>query len=82
MGDNRGTQLWIDGKLKEKLDPKPLYVMRDQDRAHYQVEGNKTAEPIVYDPKSKINYQRTLVFPLRQAGKFKSRITDFKVVVQ
>ena len=82
MGDNRGTQLWIDGKLKEKLDPKPLYVMRDQDRAHYKVEGNKTAEPIVYDPKPKINYQRTLVFPLRQAGKFKSRITDFKVVVQ
>ena len=82
MGDNRGTQLWIDGKLKENLGAKPLYVMREQDRAHYQVEGNKTAEPIVYDPKSKINYQRTLVFPLRQAGDFKSRITDFKVVVQ
>lgn len=82
MGDNRGTQLWIDGKLKETLGAKPLYVMREQDRAHYQVEGNKTAEPIVYDPKSKINYQRTLVFPLRQAGDFRSRITVFKVTVQ
>lgn len=82
MGDNRGTQLWVDGKLKETLGAKPLYVMREQDRAHYQVEGNKTAEPIVYDPKTKINYQRTLVFPLRQAGDFRSRITDFKVTVQ
>ena len=82
MGDNRGTQLWVDGKLKETLGAKPLYVMREQDRAHYQVEGNKTAEPIVYDPKTKINYQRTLVFPLRQAGDFRSRITVFKVTVQ
>ncbi|MGN0229806.1 MAG: family 20 glycosylhydrolase [Muribaculaceae bacterium] len=82
MGDNRGTQLWVDGKLKETLGAKPLYVMREQDRAHYQVEGNKTAAPIVYDPKPKINYQRTLVFPLRQAGDFRSRITDFKVTVQ
>ena len=82
MGDNRGTQLWVDGKLKETLGAKPLYVVRDQDRAHFLTEDNKTAEPIVYDLKTKINYQRTLVFPLRQAGNFKSRITDFKVVVQ
>ena len=82
MGDNRGTQLWVDGKLKETLGAKPLYVVRDQDRAHFQTEDNKTAEPIVYDLKTKINYQRTLVFPLRQVGNFKSRITDFKVVVQ
>ena len=82
MGDNRGTQLWVDGKLKETLGAKPLYVVRDQDRAHFLTEDNKTAEPIVYDLKTKINYQRTLVFPLRQVGNFKSRITDFKVVVQ
>ena len=82
MGDNRGTQLWVDGKLKETLGAKPLYVVRDQDRAHFLTEDNKTAEPIVYDLKTKINYQRTLVFPLRQAGNFKSGITDFKVVVQ
>ena len=82
MGDNRGTQLWVDGKLKESLGAKPLYVVRDQDRAHFLTDDNKTAEPIVYDLKTKINYQRTLVFPLRQVGNFKSRITDFKVMVQ
>ena len=35
--------------------------------------------PIVYNPSSKMYYQPTLVFPLKKAGEFKSRITDFKV---
>lgn len=53
--------------------------MRDQDRAHYQVKGTYTYEPIVYQPTDKIFYQSTLVFPLRQAGQFKSTITNLKV---
>lgn len=32
-----------------------------------------------YDGKAKLYHQSTLVFPLKQAGKFKSRITDLKV---
>ena len=32
------------------------------------------------DGKDKMNYVRTLVFPLAKAGKFKSKITNFKVV--
>ena len=78
-GTNKVTRLLVDGKLKEELAPKTLYVMRDQDRAHYQVKGTYTYEPVVYQPTDQIYYQRTLVFPLRQAGQFKSTITNLKV---
>lgn len=78
-GTNKLTRLIVDGQVKEELAPKMLYVMRDQDRAHYQVKGTYTYEPIVYQPTDKIFYQSTLVFPLRQAGQFKSTITNLKV---
>ncbi len=81
-GTNRMTRLLVDGKVKEELGPKPLYIVRPQDRAHYQVEGTFTYEPEVYQPSDQISYQRTLVFPLRKAGQFKSSITDLKVVVK
>lgn len=78
-GTNKMTRLLVDGALKEELGPKTLYVMRDQDRAHYQVKGTYTYEPVVYQPTDQIYYQRTLVFPLRKAGNFKSTITNLKV---
>lgn len=81
-GDNRMTRLLVDGKLREQLDPKPLYVVRDKDRAHYQVKGTSQYEPVVYQPNEKINYQRTLVFPLNRAGKFNSTITTLKVTAK
>lgn len=81
-GTNKLTRLLIDGKLKEELSPKPLYIICPQDKAHYQVEGAITFEPDVYEPSSQINYQRTLVFPLRKAGQFKSSITNLKVMVK
>lgn len=81
-GDNRMTRLLVDGKLREQLDPKPLYVVRDKDRAHYQVKGTSPYEPVVYQPNEKINYQRTLVFPLNRAGKFNSTITTLKVTAK
>lgn len=81
-GTNRATRLLVDGKLREELDPKPLYIVRPQDRAHYQVEGTFTYEPEVYEPSGQISYQRTLVFPLRKAGQFKSTISDLKVEVR
>lgn len=70
-GTNKMTRLLVDGAVKEELGPKTLYVMRDQDRAHYQVKGTYTYEPVVYQPTDQIYYQRTLVFPLRKAGNFK-----------
>lgn len=78
-GTNKMTRLLVDGAVKEELGPKTLYVMRDQDRAHYQVKGTYTYEPVVYQPTGQIYYQRTLVFPLRKAGNFKSTITNLKV---
>lgn len=81
-GTNKMTRLLVDGAVKEELGPKTLYVMRDQDRAHYQVKGTYTYEPVVYQPTDQIYYQRTLVFPLRKAGNFKSTITNFKVEVK
>lgn len=78
-GTNKMTRLLVDGAVKEELGPKTLYVMRDQDRAHYQVKGTYTYEPVVYQPTDQIYYQRTLVFPLRKAGSFKSTITNLKV---
>lgn len=78
-GTNKMTRLLVDGAVKEELGPKTLYVMRDQDRAHYQVKGTYTYEPVVYQPTDQIYYQRTLVFPLRKAGNFKSSITNLKV---
>lgn len=81
-GTNKLTRLLVDGKQKEELGPKPLYIIRPQDKAHYQVEGAIIFEPDVYEPSSQINYQRTLVFPLRKAGQFKSSITNLKVMVK
>lgn len=78
-GTNKMTRLLVDGAVKEEFGPKTLYVMRDQDRAHYQVKGTYTYEPVVYQPTDQIYYQRTLVFPLRKAGNFKSTITNLKV---
>ncbi len=78
-GTNKATRLLVDGQLKEELSPKTLYVMRDQDRAHYQVKGTYTFEPVVYQPTDQIYYQRTLVFPLRHAGNFKSKVTGLKI---
>lgn len=78
-GTNKMTRLLVDGAVKEELGPKTLYVMRDQDRAHYQVKGTYTYEPVLYQPTDQIYYQRTLVFPLRKAGNFKSTITNLKV---
>ena len=53
--------------------------MRENNRAHYQRGEAALFEPKVYDPTDKIYYQRTLVFPLRRAGNFKSKVTNLKV---
>ena len=81
-GDNKATRLYVDGQLRETLDAKRLYVMREQDRAHYQTDADRGFEPIVYQPTDQIFYQRTLVFPLRHAGHFKSRVENLEVRVK
>lgn len=81
-GDNHSTRLLVDGKLREELGSIPLYTMNEYSRAHFQTNTDVAAEPVVYNPKERINYQRTLVFPLRNAGNFKSRVTGLKVEVK
>lgn len=78
-GDNHATRLFVDGKLREELGALPVYAMKDTDRIHFQTEG--VYEPTVYNPSAKMFYQRTLVFPLRQAGAFKSTVSNLKVEV-
>lgn len=78
-GNNKSVSLFVDGKLREELGPKTLYVIRERNLANYQVEGAYATSPKVYDPSDKIYYQRTLVFPLRHAGNFRSRITSLEV---
>lgn len=81
-GDNRATRLFVNGELKEELAPKKLTVKAEKDQAHYQVKGASPYEPVVYDEGDKIFYQRTLVFPLRKAGLFKSEVKGLKVEVK
>lgn len=78
-GDNKATRLYVNDQLKEELGPQQLYVMRESDKANYQVEGAYATRPEVYHPTDRIYYQRTLVFPLQQAGRFKSKVTNLKV---
>ena len=78
-GNNKSVSLFVDGKLREELGPKTLYVIRERNLANYQVEGAYATSPKVYDPSDRIYYQRTLVFPLRHAGNFRSRITSLEV---
>lgn len=78
-GTNKYTRLIVDGQQKEQLGAKPLYVVRDQDETKHQVKGKYVYKPKVYEPTDQIYYQRTLVFPLQQAGNFKSTITNLEV---
>lgn len=81
-GNNRATRLLVDGQLQQELGPVTLYAVQPGDRANYQVPGASPWQPVVYAPKAKMHYQRTLVFPLRHAGQFGSSITDLRVVVK
>lgn len=74
------TRLYVNGEKKEELGPQTIYVMREQDKVnnHYGQEYNAFT-PTMYNPREKMHYQRTLVFPLRKAGEFKSNVTNLKV---
>ena len=80
QGNNKMTRLYVNGEKKEELGPQTIYVMREQDKVnnHYGQEYNAFT-PTMYNPREKMHYQRTLVFPLRKAGEFKSNVTNLKV---
>lgn len=78
QGDNKSTRLYINGRLHQELDRMTLYVMKPAEKHSFHTEG-VIFTPEVYSPATKMYYNRTLVFPLKKAGNFKSKITDFKV---
>ncbi len=88
QGNNQMVRLLVDGKKQQELDKETLYVA-DQghryklsdDASIVPADGGKQQwKPIVYSQGARMYHVRTLVFPLRKAGNFKSTITDFKVL--
>ena len=75
---NRNTTLYVDGKKREVLNPITLVAFQEKDLADFQP-GEHEWKPLMYNPRAKMYYQRTLSFPLRQAGQFKSRILNLQV---
>lgn len=78
-GDNRKTCLYVDGKLHEELGPLTVYAMSNKDLTTFQSQDTNAWQPVMYNPQTRMHYQRTLVFPLEKSGKFNSRITHLKV---
>ena len=78
-GDNKKTCLYVDGKLRQELDPLTIYAMQDKDLTTFQKSDATAWQPVMYNPSAKMHYQRTLVFPLQKAGEFKSTVTGVKV---
>lgn len=79
QGDNKKTVLYVDGKHKETLDAKIIYAIKPQNQVHVMYNAEGSAEPIMYEPGDKMYLQRTLVFPLEQAGAYKSKVTNLEV---
>ena len=79
QGNNKMTRLLINDKVKEELGPQTIYALREQDHTNYQYGVEGAWQPEMYNPQVRMYYQRTLVFPLRKAGDFKSRVTNLSV---
>lgn len=79
-GNNKETSLWINGKLHETLGAIALEAKQTEDnRFDPFFEAPDPFKPTVYKPSPKMYYQRTLVFPLRDVGQYKAKVTDFSV---
>jgi hexosaminidase len=79
QGNNKFTRLYVDGRMRQELGPLTLYAMKPNELVNFQSIDENAWKPVMYNPSAKMYYQRTLVFPLRKAGDFKSRISNFKV---
>lgn len=85
-GDNEGTSLYVDGRLRERLSRQTLYAQPVGGdpalRLDQQYEAPDKFAPEVYQvpQRGRMFYVRTLVFPLEEAGQFKSTVTDLRVL--
>lgn len=78
-GNNKETRLFIDGKHRQTLAPETVFVLDTSKKLDVQYEAPDPFTPTVYLPSAKMHYQRTLVFPLRQVGKFNSQVSDLQI---
>ncbi|MBP3229084.1 MAG: family 20 glycosylhydrolase [Bacteroidaceae bacterium] len=88
QGTNKLVRLMVDDRVVDELKPITLTTANDdklftlpQDPAIATADGAVQAWPTtVYREGSKMYYQRTLVFPLRHAGRFASTVTGLQVL--
>jgi len=67
-GDNKGTKLYVNGKLIDDMNIRwKAYFVRNEKGELVPASGYKLAQV------------RTLVFPLQKSGKFNSKITNLRV---
>ncbi len=78
-GTNKETRLFVDGKHKQTLGAETVYVLDPKDKLDVQWQAPDPFTPTVYRPKAKMHYQRTLVFPLRRVGAFRSAMRDLRI---
>jgi hexosaminidase len=79
QGNNKMTRLLVDGKQREELGVKMLYSINESNKVNYISDPNMKNVEMYNTDGAKIFYQRTLVFPLRKAGDFKSTVKDLKI---
>ena len=79
QGNNKMTRLLVNGKQHEELGVKMLYTINESNKANYISDPNMKNIEMYNTDGAKLFYQRTLVFPLRNAGDFKSTVKDLKI---
>ena len=79
QGNNKMTRLLVNGKQHEELGVKMLYTINESNKVNYISDPNMKNVEMYNTDGAKLFYQRTLVFPLRKAGDFKSTVKDLKV---
>ena len=79
QGNNKMTRLLVNGRQHEELGVKMLYTINESNKANYISDPNMKNVEMYNTDGAKLFYQRTLVFPLRKAGDFKSTVKDLKI---
>ena len=79
QGNNKMTRLLVNGKQREELGVKMLYSINESNKVNYISDPNMKNVEMYNTDGAKLFYQRTLVFPLRKAGNFKSTVKDLKI---
>lgn len=73
-----GATLFVDGRRVERLGEQRFYVVPPG--GGFDKMPGAAMRPAVWRATASMRYQRSLHFPLRRAGRFKSVVSDLKVV--